>query len=229
MAYIDQTQASSRRTKALIGVAAIHALIGYGLINGLTIDDFVPLAAPPPLTIRDYKDPPPPDPAPTPEPTTEPRPAADQTVVAPNPTLDFTRPQLPRIAEFDPTAELGPLIEIPAPRPDPGRATPTPQPSFAPKGPAPSNSTLNWVRTEDYPGTALRREQEGTVSYRLLIGTDGKVDACEITASSGHEALDRAACNVISRRARFDAATNDKGAKTVGTYSGSVTWQIPNQ
>lgn len=227
MSYIDQTQANSRRTKAIIGVAAIHALIGYGLISGLTIEDFVSPPPPPPLEIKDYKDPPPPDPIPTPEPNPKPSQAVDQAVVAPKPPLDFTRPQMPRIDQFDPTAEVGPLIDIPAPRPDPGPAIPAPRPSFAPKGPAPSNSILNWVRTEDYPGAALRREQEGTVSYRVIVGTDGKVDACEITASSGHAALDDAACKLISRRARFDPATNDKGTEVVGAFTGSVSWQIP--
>jgi protein TonB len=53
------------------------------------------------------------------------------------------------------------------------------------------------------------------------------VQACEVIRSSGSASLDKAACDNVSRRARFDAATDESGAKVVGTYASSVKWQIP--
>lgn len=61
-----------------------------------------------------------------------------------------------------------------------------------------------------------------------MIGSNGRVNECEITRSSGHASLDRNTCRLIERRARFDPATNNRGETTVGTYSGSITWQIPD-
>jgi protein TonB len=84
-----------------------------------------------------------------------------------------------------------------------------------------------WITTDDYSRSDLTRNREGTARYRLVIGSDGRVDACEITSSTGHTSLDTATCRLIERRARFDPATNSQGNRVVGTYSGSVTWQIP--
>ena len=60
-----------------------------------------------------------------------------------------------------------------------------------------------------------------------MIGSNGRVNACEITASSGHAALDEATCKFVTRRARFEPATDSNGAKVVGSYSSKVTWRIP--
>ena len=62
----------------------------------------------------------------------------------------------------------------------------------------------------------------------MIVGTNGKVSSCEITRPSGNGQLDGATCRYISQRARFDPATDDTGAKVVGTYSGTVSWEIPD-
>jgi protein TonB len=71
-------------------------------------------------------------------------------------------------------------------------------------------------------------EIEGTVGYRLVIGTNGRVASCELTRPSGNKALDDATCRLIASRARFEAATDETGAKVMGTYTGSVRWEIPD-
>ena len=54
----------------------------------------------------------------------------------------------------------------------------------------------------------------------------------ETTARLAHWAegfrLDDAACRRISQRARFDPATDETGGKVVGTYAGTVKWEIPD-
>ena len=43
----------------------------------------------------------------------------------------------------------------------------------------------------------------------------------------GHPALDAATCDLVTKRARFDAARDNTGKPVAGTYSNSVTWRIP--
>ena len=118
------------------------------------------------------------------------------------------------------------VLEIPGPAVIP--PTP-PAPAITPVGASPRNGPAGWITTNDYARSDLVREREGTAGYRLVIGSDGRVDACEITRSSGHSSLDRNTCRLIESRARFDPATNNRGETTVGTYTGTVTWQIPER
>ena len=62
---------------------------------------------------------------------------------------------------------------------------------------------------------------------RKLIAASGRVESCTITGSSGHPELDRATCELVARRARFDPAKDSSGAKVSGTYTSSVRWQLP--
>jgi TonB family protein len=84
-----------------------------------------------------------------------------------------------------------------------------------------------WVSTADYPASALAAQQEGTTSFRLIIGPDGKPTECIITQSSGVAALDGATCSNAQRRARFTPALDSVGNPTIGSYSNRVTWRIP--
>jgi protein TonB len=83
------------------------------------------------------------------------------------------------------------------------------------------------VTTDDYPSRDLRQGNEGTTAFRVVIGSNGRVSACEVVRSSGHPGLDNATCEAVTARARFEPATDENGAKVVGTYSNSVRWQIP--
>ena len=63
--------------------------------------------------------------------------------------------------------------------------------------------------------------------FTVQVSPEGRVTDCTVTGSSGSPDLDEAACRSISRRARFNPATNGEGEKVAGTYSNSVRWQIP--
>jgi TonB family protein len=54
-----------------------------------------------------------------------------------------------------------------------------------------------------YPVIARRREQQGTVTLRVLVAIDGAVQRAEIAESSGFDALDDAAIETVRRRWRF--------------------------
>lgn len=214
------------RTAAIAGVAVVHVLLAYGIVNGLTIKDFfvppenvqstfienVPLTPPPP---------------PEPEPRTEPRSAIVPT--APLPPIPLPPQPGPSVAPLDSDAVI--LPQVPT-RPDPGPTVqplpPQPTPSFTPRDAVPLNDRTRWITNDDYPARALRDGAEGLVGYRLVIGSNGRVSACEITSSSGSRLLDDETCRQIARRARFEAATNENGARVVGTFTGTVLWRIPD-
>jgi len=51
----------------------------------------------------------------------------------------------------------------------------------------------------DYPSASRRLEEEGTVTLRFLIGTDGRVLQAEIEKTSGYPRLDDAARNALAK------------------------------
>lgn len=107
----------------------------------------------------------------------------------------------------------------PAPRPGPNLARPA----------TPANNPGSWVMPNDYPSRALREERSGITGFRVTVGPDGWVTACQITSSSGHPDLDAATCANISVRARFTPALDYDGNPTAGTYSNRVRWVIPSE
>lgn len=230
MSYMDQASDPRRRAATIIAVGAIHGLLGLGVVVGLAVNGGIKLPGEITTTF-DVPVPTPPPPAPTPEATAQPR--DDTPVVVPSQDLILT--PLPPIQSDPmpldpvigaPTAgnrDTGP-ITIPTPPPPP---IPTPTATFSPVRAKPTNGPLGWISTDDYPANELRRGIEGVTHYRLVIGSNGRVNACEVATTSGSDRLDATACSLITRRARFDAAMDNSGTRTVGTYSGTVKWEIP--
>lgn len=229
MSYANATVAPADRAKAAVSVIGIHALLGAGLVLGLAVTNIVtsddPIIEVTDIPV-DIPAPPPPDVIETPDipppyvPPAAPRPPVDLTNDAPITVVEPGDVPAPVFREI-PTGPIttGPVIIDP---PSP------PAPAYTPTGPVPANPINRWITTDDYSRSDLMREREGTANYRLVVGSDGRVDACEITRSTGHSSLDRDTCRLIERRARFDPATNNRGENVVGTYTGTVTWQIPD-
>ena len=106
-------------------------------------------------------------------------------------------------------------------------ADPRPTPGFTPARARPRNDPASWLSADDYPRRAIIDGVEGAAAYRLIVGTNGKVSACEVTRSTGNAQLDAATCKHIASRARFEPATDEAGAKVMGSYTGNVKWEIP--
>jgi protein TonB len=104
---------------------------------------------------------------------------------------------------------------------------PAADPVLPPKLARPIGKPGLWVTPNDYPAIALRMGHEGVTRFQLGIGTDGKVQSCEVTVSSGHAALDNAACANLRKRGKFVAATGPNGSAVPGTYSSAVRWTLP--
>ena len=231
MSYANASVTGADRVKAITTTIGIHALIGAGLVAGLAVTTYV---IPEPDKGLEASNvvldiPPPPEPDVIVE---QPSPQPRDRVVAPPRPFDFdsrvdvdVTPNIPdnRPLVFNP-GELDFPVAPPAPGPT---VTPSPTPTIAAVSARPLNGPAGWISTDDYPRRDLQRGNEGSGSYRLVIGSNGRVDTCEMTASTGHSGLDRATCSVIKDVARFQPATDTSGARVMGTYTGNVTWRIP--
>jgi protein TonB len=227
MAYVDQTT-QTNRNKAIIGVVAIHAAIGYVLVSGMAVDFIETVTMPNPTATPIYKLPPPLPPKPEPQPKqneyTEPvsRPIyTPPTTLAINPNpipLDTTKLVLPPFESIAPMLGSSGFL-----KPIPSATTP----SFTPVGAKARNNSGDWVTTNDYRSSWINREMIGTAGFEVKVGTNGRAQSCLITRSSGHDALDKATCDLIRKRARFEPAKNSQGEKVGGTYASSVRWQLP--
>jgi len=214
MAYADQ-EVSGNRIAAFVVVALLHVALGYALVTGLAYEGVKQLVKK--VTTVDIK---------KDEPKKEPPPPkkveAAPPIVAPPPKMN--------IATVSPPVEIVQTVPPPVPPPvivAPPAPVAAPPPRVQPKQATPKGNPGNWATTNDYPTRALREEREGTTSFRVTVGPDGRVTSCSITGSSGSPDLDEATCSNVTRRARFNPATDGEGNPTTGAYSSRVRWVIP--
>lgn len=210
----------------IAGVVAAHALIGYVMMSGLAVEGARSVSKT--LTTENIpiEMPPPPD-------------------LPPPPPERLSR-ELPRTVVERPVTVV-PLVQVPTEGPAVVTVDVPPPPSYPsldlgtekvvepgmapPAGKAAGvrvkGNRASWITNDDYPPSALRAAEEGTVGISVRVGTDGRVSSCEVTASSGSSALDQATCRLYGRNARFVAARDDAGNPVASTYADRVRWQIP--
>ncbi len=222
MAYAD-TNTAGRKTGTAIAVFALEAGLAWALVVGLSMDGFRDA----PTNIKAIfvtrpdekpKTPPPPPP--------QHHDQRDLTPIKPPPSpFDGIKgsdaPSFP-LGPIDPPSGSGidevkfvPVVPPPA------------KPGFAPKLARPKGNPGAWVSPNDYPTRDLNEGNEGVTRFRLSLTAEGRVADCTVTQSSGFPSLDAATCEKLTRRARFDPASDESGAQVPGTYSGAVRWQIP--
>ncbi|AZI35919.1 protein TonB [Caenibius tardaugens NBRC 16725] len=216
MAYADQST-SSNRVIALVVVALLHVLLGYGLVTGLAFEAVKKVAQR--VTTIDIEEEKPKEELPPPPP---PKDAPPPPIVAPPPPINIS-PAPPAI-QTAPTAPPPPPLVVPTAAPPP---PPPPAPTHTPKPPQPRNAPGSWATPDDYPTKAMREDRAGTTRFSVTVDAEGKVSSCQVTGSSGHSDLDDATCKLVTRRARFKPATDGEGQPTSGSYSNAVRWQIP--
>ena len=149
------------------------------------------------------------------------------------PEFETTEPEPVEIVEAEPSPLPSPSARpsrSPTPTPTP---TATPSPTVAPpiappiasraRAVAPRNRS-RWV--PDYPTRAQRRGEEGTVEVLAVVGVNGRVESCDVISSSGYSSLDRAACTMMRRRARFDPALNDAGDPIVSQWTETIHFRL---
>jgi TonB family protein len=112
------------------------------------------------------------------------------------------------------------------------QATAAPPPPPAPPAPPPAQRARavadlgSLIGNGDYPTSALRNDEEGTVAFRLDVGTDGRVTGCTVTRSSGSEALDSATCRLMTARALFTPARYSLGRAAADRAGGKISWRL---
>jgi TonB family protein len=93
--------------------------------------------------------------------------------------------------------------------------------------PRPASGNLTGLFTaNDYPREALRKEEQGTTAVRLDIDERGRIRTCTVLDSSGSASLDRATCNVLTRRARFSPALDSAGRAVADTHVQRISWRL---
>lgn len=214
MSYLDHGSAREK-VNAVVGVGALHALLGAGLLLGLAVN-VVPDPVPDPIIVHLQKPKDPVKPVQLPLPTME-----DIRITTVEPVIDYRDLPVP--------AEPAPLPPDPLVAGQAGPTTETGPVIVEPKGPVrlaavPRGGTVG-LRTDDYPEGARRAGEAGRVTIRVQIGADGSVKACEVTASSGHSRLDQRTCQVAQRRWRFSPATED-GVAVPSLQERSVLWRL---
>jgi len=183
-------------------VAGLHALVAVGFIQAIenkaismpkVADDLIVLIQP------KIEEPPPPPPEP-PKPMPK---VAPPKVVVPPTEVEVPPPQI--------ESPVQAVVQEPVP------AEPAAVQSDAPPAQPSSNTgtmgtavlaDANGCAKPDYPASAIRNGETGTVTLALLIGPDGKVQSSRIQSSSGSRDLDRAAVKALSL-CTFKPATNN--------------------
>jgi periplasmic protein TonB len=226
MAYSDQAPGRDRAV-AIGSVVVIHAGLAAALLSGLAVKVFeVPAKPPLEATNIDLLPPPPPEPVPPP-----PQPRTEQQVVrAPVPLPIAPIPIVPTrsdpglLTSPDPAPPVPANVEVGPP------TIPAPPPAPAvdlTRGASPRGNQGDWFPQDSYPAAAKRAGAEGRVSVSVGVGANGRVTDCQVTASSGNEALDQATCRLATRNGRFEVARDAQGRPVASRASlRGVRWVL---
>lgn len=82
------------------------------------------------------------------------------------------------------------------------------------------------IRDSDYPLALADRGIAGTVGLRFVVGVDGRVGDCVVTATSGSPELDALTCRLIRERFRYRPTRNGAGRKVADVVTGEHHWTV---
>lgn len=234
---------SRERIASALGVAVVHALIGYALITGLRLE--VPQRVADELKLIEVL--PPAEPP-------RPRPKVEHKVKAERPEGEASPPNL----RAEPTQIVLPPPRIPIPSPNPVPVAPIAGVGNAPSAgsadiPGPGYGAGGWgngrgaggygdgdgeggwtpprqrkgrIRDSDYPRAAGQEGVGGTVGVRFVVEADGRVSRCGIDRSSGVPILDDTTCRLIVERFRYDPSRDPDGRPVRATIVQNHSWFI---
>lgn len=84
-----------------------------------------------------------------------------------------------------------------------------------------------YVVMNSYPKVSLHRGEEGVVGFRVKLSREGRLDSCQVTRSSGYQALDTATCDMLLKGATATPLRTDEGDRIAGFRDGLVEWSLP--
>jgi protein TonB len=205
----------------MVIVALLHAALGYAFVTGLAFQ-YIKKAQENLKTFTVEEPPPPPEEVPPPPPPPD-QPMQPPPVVTPPAIVQTVAPPVTITSVSTP-----PPVYTPAPVAAPPVAPPAPPPPVINKTANAKGDPRQWITQDDYPPSSIRAEEQGTTAISWTINTQGRVENCQVTSSSGSPALDRAACAALTRRARYSPALDQAGNPTISHQSRRVVWQLPN-
>lgn len=91
-----------------------------------------------------------------------------------------------------------------------------------------SRILASYFRDADYPPSAVRKGEEGTVEFCLRVSREGTVASCTIVSSSSFADLDEATCRLARERVRFRPARDARGDPVEDAAWGSLRWALPH-
>ena len=77
----------------------------------------------------------------------------------------------------------------------------------------------------DYARTSHPRGAAGTVTISFRVRSDGAVDRCRVTGSSGYPSIDEATCRLVEQRFRFRPALDASGNPVDFSLRTNFTWE----
>ncbi len=224
------TTANRANPLAALGALGVPAAFGAILVVGLAVtgvikDEDNPLVG---VTVPIE----PIEPIEPPEPTLD---APTSSPTAPQPVPQYTPTPRPDAPIDIGVSDSGPITTLPGlgSRIDEIRTVEIPSsalhtsPSFAPVAASPRGNPGGWITTNDYRPSWINRGYEGVAGFTLKLDASGRVSDCTITRSTGHSVLDRATCDLLGKRARFEPARGTSGESVAGSFTSTVRWTIP--
>lgn len=212
---------------ATVIVAVILAALGYVFVTGLAYQYIKKKATE--MDVFDIEEPPPP-----PEEVPPPPPPPDSPVPPPPTTVVVQKPivQVPAPPSNINLSNIIPPSQPPTPPapPAPPAPPPPPAPPAISKAAAARGSPSSWVTDADYPAAASRANESGSVGIAFEINSQGRVENCSVTTSSGSSILDRTTCQLVTRRGRYSPALDAAGnAIHGGRKALRFTWRLPEE
>ena len=203
-------------------VAGLHALIAVGVVDMMNTRVISLPSLPKDLTVFMTPEPaaplkPPPEP-----PTPMPKLAAPHILVpkieleVPPPPID--NPLQAAKTEVPPTREPAQPAQAEVP------AQPTTPSTHSGAMHSAVLADANGCAKPNYPVSAARNRDTGTVTLALLVGTGGRVTSARVQKSSGSRELDRAAVNALSL-CQFKPAMNN-GVPEAGWGQIAYVWTL---
>lgn len=90
--------------------------------------------------------------------------------------------------------------------------------------PIPRTFPGGWLTTADYPPNLLDKREGGLISFRLMIGENGKPTACAIQQSTQSPQLRDLTCKLLMKRAKFRPALDNAGKAQASYFVEIVVW-----
>lgn len=94
--------------------------------------------------------------------------------------------------------------------------------------PVPLAAPGTWIGSEDYPPSALRDEEVGTVGVELAVDPQGGVRGCKVIAPVS-PVLDARTCELLLLRAGFHPTLDGRGIPIAAAWRGTFKWQIEDE